>query len=96
MVMKMDEAILPYMALIKGCLDGEYSIEKFSELYFERFKREQSPLLEEAYGVLDKLFGDLDAFTKSERLLQSDPDYYLGAEQVRDCIWCAYEALKGC
>lgn len=29
-------------------------------------------------------------------LLQSDPDYYLGAEQVRHCIWCAYEALKGC
>ncbi|BCJ06927.1 hypothetical protein PRtIB026_A33280 [Pseudomonas sp. RtIB026] len=92
----MDETVLSYFALIKGCLDGECSLEQFSELYFERFKREQSPLLEEAYVVLDKLFGDLDAFTKSERLLQSDPDYYLGAEQVRDCIWCAYEALKGC
>ncbi|MBV4504784.1 hypothetical protein HU751_007970 [Pseudomonas sp. BW13M1] len=92
----MDETISSYMILIKGYLAGAYSLERFSELYFELFKNEQSPLFEEAYGILDKLFGDLDAFTTNERLLQSDPDYYLGAEQVRHCIWCAYEALKGC
>lgn len=83
-----------YMSMMEGYLSKAYSLEEFAQFFFERFKNEQLPLSEDVYCVLDKLFGDLDALTDDESLLQSDPDYYLNAGQVHHCVECAYEALK--
>lgn len=72
-----------YKKLLRSFIDGEMSAAEFRELFLQRFKTEDVPLPEEIFKTLDKMFGDADCFTEDDELLNSRPEFYVTADQLR-------------
>ena len=85
------QGLEPYIALIDSFLRNEISATRFEQDYLHMFKRDHTSRTEDAYNVLNDLFGDVDAFC-------SDPDLCgpedLNEEQLRKRCQQAYERLK--
>ncbi|EKT4440062.1 colicin immunity domain-containing protein [Stenotrophomonas maltophilia] len=73
-----------YLSLITSYIDGKIDTKSFSRMYLEKFKNERSELPEDAFEILDRLFGDVDSYTDDEELLASMPSFYLSAEQLKE------------
>jgi hypothetical protein len=59
-----------YMKLMREFLEESISPATFQERYLAQFKAETREMDEGVYQVLDKVFGDLDAFTTDDLLRQ--------------------------
>jgi hypothetical protein len=83
-------ALGPYIELISAFVDSQIDPTAFERQYFALYLNDQTSWSDEAFAVLDKLFGDADAF---------DPDPEVRAEMGDDAIdetelrRCAAEAL---
>jgi hypothetical protein len=71
-----------YMLLIKRLLGNEISINKFRKLYFDKFVNEQ--LDEQSFLILDKFYGDVEAFTTDESLIVKYPKFYINEATLRE------------
>lgn len=63
----MEAAISKFVELIERFVSGTIDAPAFEATYLNRFKNESTRLPETAFGVLDQLFAEVDAFC-------ADPD----------------------
>lgn len=59
-----------YSEIMEGFLNQSLSPAEFQERYLAKFKSEKRTMDEKTYQILDKVFGDLDAFTTDDLLRQ--------------------------
>ena len=74
-----------YKLLLEQFLTSAISVEKFQETYLDRFKNE-GPLDEPLFKLLDELFGDVDSFTSDPQLLAENPGFYLDEAGLREKV----------
>jgi Bacterial self-protective colicin-like immunity len=83
-------ALRPYIELVSAFVDSQIDPTSFERQYFALYLNDQTSWSDEEFAVLDKLFGDADAF---------EPDPEVRAEMSDDAIdetelrRCAAEAL---
>jgi hypothetical protein len=71
----MEAALAKYVQLIERFASGAIDAQTFESKYLKMFKNESARLPEAAFGVLDHLFADVDAFCPDPKLRgQSDLD----------------------
>ena len=76
-----------YKDLIEKFLEGNMSPQEFQVAYLDRFEDETRTLSEPLFAILDKLFGDVEAFEADEQLLRQlqaeRPGFYVDEEELR-------------
>ncbi|MBY8863982.1 hypothetical protein K7711_46495 [Nocardia sp. CA2R105] len=87
-----NQALSAYLELIGQFVDGNLSAENFESAFLSRFKNETTHFTDDAFNILDGLFGDVDDYV-------SDPELRAEAgglddEQLRTCARNAYTALR--
>jgi hypothetical protein len=91
--MKFDD----YQELMEQFLDGRLAPVAFQMAYLAKFKHEARILPDEVFGVLDRLFAEVDAFCADEALLaklnREEPGYYLDEPALRQRVSEARESL---
>ncbi len=60
--------IAPYLCLLRSFLCGEIGASEFEDLYLRTFKNDPASRPREVFLVLDRLFGDVDAFVADDDL----------------------------
>ena len=71
----MDTAISKYIELIERFTSGAIDAPAFESTYLTMFKNESARLPDMAFGVLDELFADVDAYCADPELRgESDLD----------------------
>lgn len=81
-----------YILLITQFVTGEITASQFEGQYLEMFKNESNRFPEHAYGVLNKLFSDVDAYCDDPDLRDEED---LDDEALLVCAKEALESLKG-
>jgi hypothetical protein len=86
-----------YELLLKRFTQNEMSAEAFQTAYINIFKNETRQFDESVFGLLDALFGDVDAFCADPKLRAEldaqTPGFYLDEAQLRQRATVAYERL---
>lgn len=72
-----------YQDLLVAYLRGSIEAEVLQERFFRKFKSEQRPLTAGLFDVLEGAFGELDAFTREERLAREDPASYIDENALK-------------
>lgn len=90
----MNSSINTYVELLSKFLSGQMSVLDFQRAYLSKFKMEAVRFDDSTYGVLDKLFGDIDAYTSDQELLMENPSYYLDEDGLRDRVAQALNDLQ--
>jgi hypothetical protein len=72
-----------YQTLLQEFLDGRISPLEFQKRYLDKFKREDRQMDRPTFRVLDRLFGDVDAFTYDSVLVSMNADFYVNEDQLR-------------
>jgi hypothetical protein len=80
-------------------VDGTISAAEFERRYLDKFKREQRPLDEMTYQLLDEVFGDVDAFCADEevydQIAAEHPGWPHNAAELREKVRAAITRLTG-
>lgn len=66
----------------------------FQRAYLEKFKMELTRFDESTFDLLDTLFGDVDAYTSDQELLEENPSYYLDEDALKARVVHAMTALQ--
>lgn len=74
-----------YMLLLQQFLNGSLSVDEFQKTYLARFKNEE-PMNEKLFELLDELFADLDSFTSDAKLLARKPGFYIDESALRNRV----------
>lgn len=90
----MNREIGSYAALLSKYLNGEMAVVDFQRAYLEKFKKEVARFDESTFDLLDTLFGDVDAYTSDQELLEENPSYYLDEEALRLRVVYTMTALQ--
>ena len=61
-----------YVTLLSALVSGRIEPEAFEATYLLRFKSEQTELPKEIFAVLDRLFGEVDAYCADPEVRGSD------------------------
>jgi hypothetical protein len=61
-----------YAILMSDFVEGKLSPQMFESAYLRKFKNEQTMLPESAFSVLDRLFGDVDAYVAEPSIRGTD------------------------
>ena len=56
---------------------------EFQHAYLGKFKMETERLDDTSFDLLDRLFGDVDAYTSDQGLLDENPSHYLDETCLR-------------
>lgn len=80
-----------YIHLIKSFLTGDLTALDFESKYLDTFKSDPTLRPQEVFLVLDKLFGDVDAFCAEPNLRDEDD---LDEDQLRQYSVDALQKLK--
>ena len=87
-----------YGLLLQDFIDARISADEFQSRYLGMFKNDDRSLSEPLFGLLDKLFGDVDAFcadpTVRTELQAIHPGFYLDEGQLRQRVVQAAEQLR--
>ena len=59
---------MPYGILVRLFVDGRITAEEFEVIFLRLYKADPTSWSGEVFDVLDRLFGDVDAFSGDERL----------------------------
>ena len=88
-----------YLEIMQGFLDQSLSPAAFQNLYLAKFKSETRTMNEQTFQILDKVFGDLDAFTTDdllrERVNKETRRWSPELAQLRSSVESAVRALGG-
>ena len=68
-----------YASLLNDFISGRITPKTFETIYLRKFKAETIELPEHAFEVLDRLFGDVDAYCDDPSIRDSDD---LGDEEL--------------
>ena len=83
-----------YVLMMQRFLDGDMPTTDFENSYLAKFKNETRDLGEEAFEVLDELFGDIDAYTPDANLIAENPNFYVSESQLRERVAMVINKLK--
>ena len=83
-----------YRLLVEQFLRREMPVSKFQETYLESFKNEATRFEDRIFEVLDRLFGDVDAYTDDGELLSMSPGQYIDEVELRLCAGNALRDLS--
>lgn len=90
----MSDVINSYVKLLSEFLSGEMGAPDFQRAYLRKFKMETERLDDSTFGLLDTLFGDVDAYTSDQELLMENPSYYLDEGGLRNRVAQALNDLQ--
>ena len=79
-----------YTTLMSEFVDGKLTAATFESAYLQKFKNEGTMLPESVFSVLDRLFGDVDAYCADPSIRGSDG---LGDEELLTATNTALAAL---
>ena len=86
-----------YIQLLSSFVDGRITAAEFESEHLTRFKAETRPLDEPSFGILDRVFGDVDAFCGDDdlyrELVAQKPGWYLNADELRSRVATALREL---
>lgn len=80
-----------YRDLIRDFVDRGISVGEFERRYLRMFKDDPTIRSEDEYGILNQLFGDVDAFSPDPELRSTDA---VDEEQLRAAAQSALVALS--
>jgi hypothetical protein len=87
-----------YRFLMDRYLHGELSAEDFQLAFLEKFKKETRRLNDDLFGLLDELFGDVDAFCADPKILAElqaeTPGFYLDEQSLKKRVREVSERLS--
>lgn len=87
-----------YGKLLQRFIQGDLSADEFQLRYLDMFKQEGGRLSEPLFELLDRLFGDVDAFCGDPNVLEeleaAHPGFYLDESELRRRVVDAAEALR--
>ena len=78
----MGNTLKEYDQLFEWFLTRQIPVEEFQAAFLHRFKNE-APLDQASFKLLDELFGDVDSFTMDPELLSEKPNLYLDEPALR-------------
>lgn len=87
------EFAMSYIELLTEFLEERISVDKFEEAFLEKFKDEKKFSSDEEYRILDKLFGDIDAYCDEESKL-FDPEFDVTEVELRELVKKTLEQLQ--
>jgi hypothetical protein len=90
----MSNAINSYLALLSEFLNGQMGVLDFQSAYLSKFKMETARFDDPTFDLLDRLFGDVDAYTSDQELLAENPSYYLDEDGLRIRVTQALNDLQ--
>ncbi|PAX52031.1 hypothetical protein CK510_21555 [Brunnivagina elsteri CCALA 953] len=71
-----------YIILLEDFLSKKIDTNKFEQIFLQIFKDEEIFYSEIEFQVLDKLFGDVDAYCNDPNLIE-DPEFEITEEELR-------------
>jgi len=87
------EFAMSYVELLTEFLEERISVDKFGESFLEKFKEEKKFSSDKEFKVLDKLFGDVDAYCDEESEL-FDLEFDVTEVELRESVKKALEQLQ--
>lgn len=87
----MSKHLTPYLNLLSSFVTGNISGTDLESRYFSLYKNETSLFPDQEFLILDKLFGDIDAFVADPNLRDEDD---LDEETLQEHCLIALEKLK--
>lgn len=85
------QELFGFDTLIKEFLDKKIATDKFVEDYLQKYLKDDDPITDDQFYILDELFVYAEGYTTVEELLNSDSDFYFNEYQLREA---AEKALK--
>jgi Bacterial self-protective colicin-like immunity len=83
-----------YASMMQELMKGTITTTDFVTAYLNKFKSETRELDEVEFGILDELFGDIDAYTSDTNLIAENPNFYIDENQLRERVVMAKTKLK--
>ena len=83
---------MKYIKLLKNFVNNKISSDEFESLFMEIFKKEKLFDSEREFQILDKLFGDVDAYCGDSALF--DPEFDIDEAELRLSVQKALNALE--
>ena len=87
----MTTELAPYWALIEAFVEGRLRATEFESIYLDLFLNDPTMWSEDLFDILDRLFGDVDAYCSDPSLRDADD---LDDEQLKSCAQRALDELK--
>jgi hypothetical protein len=81
-----------YITLLKEFVTQTISANEFESKFLEMFKNETAPISEREFQILDKLFGDVDAYCSEPNLF--DPEFEIDEAELRLSAQKALDELR--
>jgi len=81
-----------YTKLLKNFVSKKISANEFEQQFLQLFKVEENFSSKKEFEVLDKLFGDVDAYCSDPDLIE-DPEFDITEEELRLSAKQALEEL---
>ena len=78
----MSDELRDLRRIIDNFVDGSLSVEQFQAEYLRRMKS-QARFSEACFEILDKLFGDVDAYTSDVSLIRQNPAFFIDETELR-------------
>lgn len=85
------ELISEYLGMVQKFIDEELSAAEFSETFLTEFKNEEPGLSDETFDILQRLFGEADAYCEDQKLRG---EWEISEEELRDAAIKAAERLE--
>jgi len=83
---------MKYIKLLKDFVNNKISSDEFESQFMEIFKKEKLFDSEREFQILDKLFGDVDAYCSDSALF--DPEFDIDEAQLRLSVKQALKELE--
>jgi hypothetical protein len=83
---------MKYIRLLKNFVNNKISSDEFESQFLEIYKNEKRFDSEREFQILDKLFGDVDAYCGDSALF--DPEFDIDEAELRLSVQKALNALE--
>jgi hypothetical protein len=81
-----------YITILKEFVSKKIPANEFESQFLEMFKNETAPISEREFQILDKLFGDVDAYCNEPNLF--DPEFDIDEAELRLSAQKALDELR--
>jgi len=84
--------MIKYITLLKEFVTQTIPANEFESKFLEMFKNETAPISGREFQILDKLFGDVDAYCSEPNLF--DPEFDIDEAELRLSAQKALDELR--